>query len=134
MKQIIKENVVKNIILAAVLFLLYTPINRFISQSALVADKALSGDALVAVSVLAVIACFGNFAFTYEKINEKNTFQRYLAHITTGLLMFAIGASLIFSDILIAIIMGRFIITDIVVLSIYLASIGYDFWDVYRIN
>tara|TARA_Y100000310_G_scaffold211063_1_gene211790 strand:+ start:301 stop:702 length:402 start_codon:yes stop_codon:yes gene_type:complete len=132
MKQIIKENITKNLLIVLIIWILYTPIKSFLTNS--ISDKALAGDTLVAVSIFAVIACFGNFAFTYEGINPNNTFQRYLAHITTGLLMVVIGISLVFSSILTAIIIGEFIIIDLLVIIIYAASVGYDFWDVYRIK
>ena len=134
MKQILKENIIKNILIAITLLLIYPLINQFFLNSGIIQNKPLAGDALVAVSILAVIACFGNFAFSYQSIDIKSRFQRLLAHSTTGLLMFAIGTSLIFSNILISIIIGPFIIVDVLVLAIYFASIGYDFWDLYRIN
>ena len=130
MKSIIKENLIKNIILAVIIILLIFPISNFLINANL--DKALAGDVLVAVSVIAVIACFGNFAFTYEKINLKNTLQRYMAHFVTGLLMFVVGVSLIFTAILIKFLIGHFILIDISLILLYLACVGYDFWDLLR--
>ncbi len=133
MRKIIKENLIKNVILIILLIIIYFPTQNYLLNSNLVADKALAGDILVAASIIAVIGCFGNFAFTYEKINVKKTSQRFLAHFTTGLLMLAIGISLIFTAILISFIMGHFILVDIVLLLLYVACIGYDFWDLLRI-
>ncbi|MBU0615869.1 MAG: hypothetical protein KJ601_07290 [Nanoarchaeota archaeon] len=134
MHQIIKENITKNLLLASILGILYPIIHNFLSQSSLFSDKSASGSIIVVTSIIAVTACFGNFAFTYEKINVNDSFQRYLAHITTGLLMLVIGISLIFTLNLTAIIMGPFIILEITLLLLYLACVGYDFWDVYRVS
>jgi len=133
MQQIIKENLVKNFILIVLLILLYGPINNYLLDSDLAADKASAGDILVATSIIAVIACFGAFAFTYEGINEKKNYRRCLGHITTGLLILIIGISLIFTTILSSFIMGPFIIFNITAVLLYLAVIGYDFWDLLRL-
>ncbi|MEK6969940.1 MAG: hypothetical protein AABW48_05935 [Nanoarchaeota archaeon] len=130
MQRIIKENITKNILIIILLGLLYPVIQNFLVNSDI--DKASAGYIVVVTSVFAVIACFGNFAFTYEKINLKDSFQRYLAHFTTGLFMFVIGISLIFTTMLTAIIMGYFILIDITLLLLYLACVGFDFWDIYR--
>jgi hypothetical protein len=114
--------------------LLYAPINNYLMNSNLVTDKASAGDILVAASIIAVIACFGAFAFTYEKINVKKSYQRYLGHVTTGLLMLIIGISLIFTTILVSFIMGSFILFNITAIMLYLAVIGYDFWDLLRLT
>ena len=134
MERILKENIIKNIILIVLLVLLISPINEFLLNNKLFEDVYLAGDVLVAMSIIAVIACFGNFAFSYEKINPKNVYQRYLAHITTGLLMFIIGVSLIFTSILISFIMGYFFLVDLILSLLYLSCMGYDFWDVMRIS
>lgn len=131
---IIKENITKNTILVLLLIFLYPLIQDFLMSSSLISDPAAAGDILVVISIIAVTACFGNFAFTYEKINVKNAFQRYLAHFITGLLMLVIGISFIFCAILTAIIMGHFIVIDITLLLLYLACLGYDFWDIYRLS
>jgi len=134
MHRMVKENITKNIILVVILGLLYPVIENFLSNSNLILDKVSAGSIVVVTSIVAVTACFGNFAFTYEKINEKKGFQRYLAHFTTGLFMLVIGISLIFTTMLTFIIMGHFILIDITFLLLYLACVGYDFWDVYRLS
>jgi len=134
MDRIIKENITKNIILIIILFLLYLPIQNYLLNNNLVGNKTSSGSILIATSIIAVIACFGNFGFTYEKVSTKNTFHRYLAHLTTGLLMLIIGISLIFTGILISMIMGRFILIDATLVMLYIACVGYDLWDVLRVK
>jgi len=132
MKQIVRENIIKNLILVLAFIPIYFMIQAYLVTTEAYTDKALAGDLLVAVSIIAVIACFGNFAFTYKKIHKENTFQRYLAHATTGLLMFVIGISLIFTATLISFIIGYFIIIDLSIALLYIASVLYDFWDLSR--
>ena len=134
MQLFIKENILKNLILIALLIVLYEPINTYLLNSNLVDDKASAGDILVAASIIAVIACFGAFAFTYEKTNAKKNYQRYMNHITTGLLMLIIGISLIFTTILTSFIMGSFIIFNVTAVLLYMAIVSYDFWDVLRLT
>lgn len=133
MEKIIKENIYKNIILVVLFGILLSPIDSFLMNSNLVTDKPLAGDVLVAVSIFAVISCFGCFAYTYEKINLKSNFQRYLAHFTTGIYLLVIGTSLIFIRVLLSILMGQFIIVDVMFVLLYLACVGYDFWDLFRV-
>lgn len=134
MESIIKQNLLKNIILIILFIAVYFPVQSYLLNSNLVADTAAAGDILVAVSIIAVIACFGNFAFTYEKIKADNRIHLFFAHFTTGLLMLIIGISLIFTSILISIIMGYYILVDFLLLALYVACVGYDFWDLFRTN
>src|SRR3989338_9595490 len=121
MPVIVRENFFKNFIVVALLALLYPIIHNDLVHSIVSTDKVLAGNILIAISIIAVTACFGNFAYTYERINEKNIFERYLAHLTTGLLMLVIGASLIFVGILISFIMGHFILFDFLLIILYIA-------------
>lgn len=134
MQQIIQENLLKNLVLIVLLVILYAPIDSYLENSGLASDKASAGDILVAASIIAVIACFGAFAFTYEKIDAKKGYQRFLAHATTGLLILTTGISLIFTSVLSSFIMGSFIILDITIMMLYLAVVGYDFWDLLRLT
>jgi sensor histidine kinase YesM len=134
MERIIKENLLKNLILIVLLALLYGPIDNYLLNSNLAADKQSAGNILVATSIIAVIACFGAFAFTYEKINAKKSYARFLAHFTTGLLMLIIGITLIFTTILSSFIMGSFILFNIIAVLLYIAVMGYDLWDLLRLT
>src|SRR5258708_5517405 len=69
MKNVLLENIVKNIAIVLVLIFTYLQIQSFFLNTNF--DKSVIGSMLVAVSILAVTACFGNFAFTYEKVNLK---------------------------------------------------------------
>ncbi len=132
MNTLIKENILKNILVVVLLLLCIFPIITFVENSPLSSNSGLAGSVLAAVSTIAVIACFGNFAFTYEKISKKKMIERVLAHFTTGAFMFIIGLTLIFTSVLLSLIMGYFILIDLVLVLLYLANVGYDFWDLYR--
>lgn len=134
MKNILWENVIKNIIVIFVLFIAYSQIHSFLFSSDFTQDKSVIGSLLVVVSILAVTACFGNFAFTYEKIKRDKPAHRLLAHITTGLLMFLIGLSLELTSVLAKLLVGNFYILDLGFLILYVASVLYDFWDLNRVE
>jgi hypothetical protein len=133
MNVIFKENILKNLLIVIILVITYLPIEAYISSSILATDKTAAGSIIVMTSIIAVTACFGNFAFTYEKINVKWKFERYLAHVTTGISMLVIGISLEFTDVLTVLLMGRFYLVDGVLVLLYLAVAGYDFWDLLRV-
>jgi hypothetical protein len=133
MKKIILENIIKNIILGLVLIVSFYYIQISLNTNAIIKNDVIINNLLLVVSIMAVTACFGNFAFTYERVNCKNVWQRYLAHVTTVLLMLIIGISLELTAILTKLLIGeRLIILDITLLLLYLASILYDFWDLLR--
>lgn len=132
MKNILQENFIKNIVVIVSLFFAYPFILTSLSNSPAAIDKAVTGNMLVAVGIIAVIACFGNFAFTYEKVEFKNFGSRLLAHFVTGLLMLVIGLSLEMTSVLSKLLVGNFVIFDTSLIILYFASILYDFWDLKR--
>ena len=97
-------------------------------------DKATLATVLGAVGILSVIACFGNFAFTYEDIRHKNPLSRLIAHATTGLLMLLIGLTLEMTAIIVKLLIGSFFIFDVSIAILYVACVLYDFWDLERSN
>lgn len=126
------ENWVKNIILIMILIPSYLDIQKALVNSSIVADKASIGSLLVAVSILSVTACFGNFSFTYADVSNRTKSSRLLAHFTTGLLMLLIGLSLEMTSVLTKLLVGDFLIFDISLAILYIASVLYDFWDLRR--
>jgi hypothetical protein len=132
MREALQENIIKNVLIVVVLIFCYESIDTFLANTALANDPPLAGDLLVAVSILAVTACFGNFAFTYEKIDIKNGTHRLIAHTTTGLLMLLIGISLEMVAVLSRFLIGNFYFFDVSLLILYTASVLYDFWDLER--
>jgi len=132
MKKYYWDNIIKNLLILLVLIFTYIPIDNAISNSSIVQDKASLGSLLVAISILSVTACFGNFAFTYEKVKFKRPSSRIVAHITTGLLMLLIGLTLQMTSITIGLLMGNFMIFNLSLFILYFASVFYDFWDLQR--
>ncbi len=132
MKKYYWDNIIKNLAISFILILSYSPIYTSITNSSIAEDKAALGSLLVAVSILSVTACFGNFAFTYEKVKFKSTSSRVIAHITTGLLMLLIGLTLEMTSITIGLLMGNFTIFNLSLFILYFASVFYDFWDLQR--
>ncbi|MBI2330453.1 hypothetical protein HYU94_03605 [Candidatus Daviesbacteria bacterium] len=136
MKNILFENLVKNVILISILVPSYFWVNESFKSSAQLFTGTLEGSLLVgamvgSISILLVAACFGNFAFTYEKITH--TFNsRFLAHLTTGLFMLLIGLSLEMTSVVISLFVGKFPVFDVSLVILYIASVFYDFWDLKR--
>lgn len=131
MKNALLENIVKNIVVLLLLVPAYFHIQSTFSPGTFL-DKSVLGSVLVAVSILSVTACFGNFSFTYERVKQKDTASRLLAHLTTGLLMLLIGLSLEMTSAIMGLLMGKFLIFDVSLAVLYLASVLYDFWDLKR--
>lgn len=127
-----KENIIKNGIVGIFLILGYISIQTQVSLPNFPSDKGILGSLLVAVSILSVTACFGNFSFTYEKVDTKNNTARLLAHLTTGLLMLLIGLSLEMTSVIIRLLIGSFSIFDLCLFMLYFSSVLYDFWDLNR--
>ncbi len=132
MKRALGENAIKNIIVLVFLALSYSYIQESLYESSVASDNAVLGSLLVAVSILAVTACFGNFAFTYEKVEHASFGWRLFAHTTTGVLMLLIGLSLEMTSVIAHLLVGSFFIFDLSLVLLYVASILYDFWDLKR--
>lgn len=133
-KKVRLENLTKNLFILLLLFVAYPPLKQFLLNSSLYADNGASGSVLVAVSILAVTACFGNFAFTYEKIKLDSSYNRILAHFTTGLLMLLIGLSLEMTSLITGLLVENFYILNFSLIILYISSVMYDFWDLERLS
>lgn len=131
MKNALVENIIKNIVIFILLIPAYFHIQSIFSPGTFF-DKSVLGSVLVAVSILSVTACFGNFAFTYERVKQKETSSRLLAHATTGLLMLLIGLSLEMTSVIVGLLIGKFLIFNASLVVLYSASVLYDFWDLNR--
>lgn len=131
MNKILWENVAKNIILLPILIFAYSEIQKFFATSP-VLDNSVVGSMLVAVSILAVTACFGCFAFTYEKVEVSSYRWRLWAHLTTGVLMLLIGLSLEMTSLFARFLIGDFYIFNLSLVLLYISIVLYDFWDLKR--
>ncbi|MBR9705707.1 hypothetical protein GOV14_01605 [Candidatus Pacearchaeota archaeon] len=134
MKKILKENTYKNILLILILISFYFPIKTYLTGLGLDINPDLADNLLWVSSLIAVIACFGNFEFKYEKVDLSKASHRLLAHFISGSFTLIIGICLIFTSITLSIIVGQFIIMDLTFLLLYVACISYDRWDVYQIK
>lgn len=130
LSQYIKENIIKNVLILLGMLLFYWLIQDFFSSAEIAENNV--GNILVAVSIIIVTACFGAFAFTYEKAFMESPPQRYLAHCTTGLLMLIIGLSIICTHFLIGRLMQHYFFIDWILILLYSSVILYDFWDLLR--
>lgn len=134
MKKILWENLLKNIIVVFLLVPSYISIKNYFLAINLSSDKNIIGNLLSVVSILAVTACFGNFAFSYERIKGNDLLSRFIGHLTTGLLMLVIGISLEMTSILTSFLIGEFFIFNLTLMLLYIASVLYDFWDLKRVD
>ena len=132
MKKVVIENITKNILVIIALIPAFQSSRLFLISSPIASDKQALGSLLTAITILAMIACAGNYAFTYEKVNLRNVMSRFLAHATTGLLMLLLGLSLGMTSVLVELLTGKFAIFDISLVVLYLTSVLYDFWDLMR--
>jgi hypothetical protein len=128
------ENIIKNLIITLLLIPGYFLIKSFFVTNPVVNDRSALGIILSCVSILSVTACFGNFAFTYEKVEPKNIYSRMIAHFTTGLLMLIIGLTLEMTSVILSLLVSGFFIFDISLTLLYVASVLYDFWDLRRVE
>ena|SRR3989344_1172506 len=133
-KKISTHNLIKNIILIGLLIPSYFEIKKFIQASDLVLKEGVAGDMVLIASILAVVACFGNFGFTYEKVDYEKNSSIIIAHSTTGLLMFILGLSLEITALFSQVLVGNFFILNLSLLLLYVSVVLYDFWDLRRIG
>ena len=131
MKSIEFENLIKNLIVIILLIIGYFQIENFFYTLPNPDDSSLSS-VLGAIGILSVIACFGNFAFTYSEIRHKRFISRLIAHSVTGLLMLLIGLSLEMTWVIVKILIGDFVLFHISLVILYIACVLYDFWDLER--
>lgn len=131
MKKVLWENIVKNVVIFPILLLAYFDIEK-VFWNLPIKDTSVLGSILVAVSILAVIACFGCFAFTYEKVENSRFSWRLLGHLTTGILILLIGLSLEMTSVLVNLLIGDFAIFNLSLILLYISIVLYDFWDLRR--
>lgn len=129
-KILIRENLTKNVILITCLVLLFFPIQGILLDI----DPSNIDSVLLFASLVFVAALFANFAFTYEFSDVENKYERLLGHATTFFVMLAIGLLLQVAVLVISIKVPKatFLFASISII-IYLASVLYDFWDIFRI-
>jgi len=129
LNKVIRENLIKNAILIALMIFLGIFIHSYIENGILNERLDIAGNILSAVSIISVLAGFACFGFQYEKVDLRNSTNRYFAHVLTGMMLFVIGTCLLVMWQLLILVMGHFLILDLVLLILYLACVGFDYWD-----
>src|SRR3989338_4540244 len=128
-RKIFWENVIKNLIVAILLTAFFFPLNDFLF-SLTKADL----NSITIVSTLLIMAfLFADFAFTYSVSNLRNSWERFLDHSITAIIIFGTGALLEISLVSLNLILQReFILLEALGLLFYISLVLYDFWDLER--
>ena len=128
-KVLIRENLIKNLLVIILSIFAY----KFIATAVGGVEMSQSSNLLSLISMLLVVVCFANFAFTYEK-SRMNTFGlRLVSHLCTFLLLLLLVFLLfgLISAVKIFI-PSLYILTIWFSALIYLTVVLYDFWDLLR--
>lgn len=129
-KTLIKENLIKNLLVIICTVFGY----KFIVDSTGGGvDVSQSGNLFSMISMLLVVVCFANFAFTYEKSKMNSLYSRLLSHACTFVLLFLLSCLLVALIASVKVFMPS--LHGLVIwfsILIYLAVVLYDFWDVLR--
>lgn len=130
MKQkILKENLIKNLIVLIALVIFYSPLVDFLQQLPLRAY-----DSITLVSTVLIMAfLFADYAFTYSAADIRSTGQRFLGHLITAIILFGTGALLQISILSLNLsLQTRFCLMEILGWLFYASLVLYDFWDLNR--
>ena len=124
------ENVLKNIIVIVLLYLMFNPIKNFLES--LNTDSIGYQSIIVLASLLIMAFLFGNYTFTFKDSNLEHS-MRFLDYLNTGLVMFGCGALLEIAFLAINLqLKANFTIIGILMLIFYITVILFDFWDLIR--
>lgn len=132
MKTLIKENIIKNILVVLFSFLVLF----FTAKPIYEIQAAQINDFLLIISILLVTVCFANFAFSYEKSKLKSVKERFFSHLTTFVFLLLL-LLLLLENLVIAV--GAVYPTlkeMLFFLSflLYFGNVLFDFWDIERAN
>ena len=130
MKQnIFIENAIKNLIVIICLIIFYFPLNDFLFKLPLS-----SYDSITLVSTLLIMSfLFADYAFTYTASNLGNSFERYLDHAITAIIIFGTGTLLEISLVSLNLrLQTEFKLLELPAFLFYISLVLYDFWDLNR--
>ncbi len=129
LKTLVKENVVKNVLIVVCTVLVFPMFESTLSAVPLEAF----GDVLMVVSIFLVTVSFANFAFTYETINKNSAGARFLGFAATFLFMLLTALLLEVMVISIGLVHeGLYTMSLVFSVLLYLSIVLYDFWDLLR--
>src|SRR3989344_760051 len=128
---ILRENVLKNLLILFGLALSIPAIAYYVQS----VNPSHYANILMVINVIGVAAMFANFAFTYKGTNPRKPLDRIFGHLTSGLLVLAIGVIFIISGKILSIEMGAAsVVMDAVIWMVYSAIVLWDFWDAKKIG
>ncbi len=120
---IVKENLIKNILVVFVIIFIADPLHSFI----LSIPKTVFGDLLLASSILVLAAMFGAFSYSYKDINPNKPFERIFAHLTTGMLILPIGVMFLIIQFILNMEIG--FSSPLLIISIWFVYASIMLWD-----
>ncbi|MBI4454095.1 hypothetical protein HY636_05620 [Candidatus Woesearchaeota archaeon] len=127
--RLIKENIVKNILILFFSVIFYFPLFQALKQ----VQPVQLNDFLLILSMFIVAACFANFTFTYEKSNILLVSQRMFSHFVTFMFMLLLALLLDALVISVGFVYPQlYSIIFVFSILIYLSVALYDFWDILR--
>jgi hypothetical protein len=124
MKPVVKELIVKNVLLIVAFILLYGYVQSQVLP--VKEDPVLLQAFLISVSMIILCAMFGCFSFRYKDTAKGKI---WLAHLVTATFMF--GTGILFEVLAVLINVQLFTAMSVV---IYLGLALYDFWDLYQMG
>ena len=127
--QLIKENLVKNVLILILLGFSY----GLLSRSLLAVDLDKISDFLTIISILLVAVCFATFAFSYEYSDIADSRIRFFSHAATSVFIILIGLLLLALTLSVNFVYPS-LYSSVLLFSalLYLGVIFYDFWDILR--
>ncbi len=123
------KNVIKHILLVLVLAFAYFLIQKEFST---IQDKETIQTLILFVGLVLVAPLFAVFQFSYAFTNSKKGREVFVSHTTTFLAILVVGLLIEMIDVLFVMMVGNLLTFRITILLLYLAIIGYDFWDYWR--
>jgi hypothetical protein len=129
--KIMRENILKNIIIVFFIFLLYPQVKEFLYSVNI--DHL--DEVLYACTIINLAAMLGGFNFSYEFVNPYKVMERLLSHLTSALLLLPVGLIFVIIQIILTRQLGQdpYIIT-IAIWFVFFALILWDFWNVKKIE
>ena len=124
-------NVVKNLVLVAVLAFAYPEIQREFSS---VTDPQTLNTLLLFVGLIIVAPLFACFQFSYQFSVLQHPVNLLLSHLTTLLAMLVCGLLIAIVDVIFLRLVGNILIFRATLLMFVVCMILWDFWDFWRLK
>jgi len=124
------ENIIKNILILTILFILWEPIEIEIMK---IKNEEVVKTILLFVGLIVIAPLFGVYGFSYQHTNFKIFHERFLSHLTTALPMLVSFILFKMIDVLFVRLVSEnsYIFRGTLILF-YISVVLYDFWDLLR--